>query len=254
MKIYTVTSDFFQSVQDLFHDVGTVEILPKNYNDIADFSADLIVFTGGEDINPKRYTNRPHNGHYNDKRDSWELKVFKDITKGALKTKKVLGICRGLQLINVALGGNLLYDIATKYGANHMGVHTLNHVVPGHMFSFLEMVNSMHHQCADSWGFSKAYPPKSLAVEPTTGTVEIMAWGNVFLGFQFHPEFFGSENPYRDQVANAVKDWVENNAALYPAEQPKKSPIKSNWDTVEVAVRRYIDIPAEPLEVEEGGF
>lgn len=74
---------------------------------------DGIVFTGGEDISPLLFGQEPiketHKISYN--RDRMEVKLFQLAYK---KEIPILGICRGIQLINVALGGDLYQDIPSQ--------------------------------------------------------------------------------------------------------------------------------------------
>src|SRR4029078_10435759 len=71
-----------------------------------------IVLTGGVDVHPKFYDNfnLDFNNKYrfNEERDIFEMRVFETALSYNLP---VLGICRGHQLINVALGGNLIQDL-----------------------------------------------------------------------------------------------------------------------------------------------
>src|ERR1700759_1329820 len=86
-----------------FHDQNAAEVK----------SCDGILFSGGEDVHPALYGKPEFVEEYTLKeiipdRDQFEYEVF----ERALDNKKpVLGICRGLQLINVYLGGTLLPDI-----------------------------------------------------------------------------------------------------------------------------------------------
>lgn len=210
MKIYTVTDDFYSSVKELFSRVGTTEVLPKNYSDVLD-SADLIVFSGGEDINPKRY-NEEERGYFNDSRDDIEFNVFREVIKR--KKTKILGICRGMQLVNVALGGSLIWDIFEYCKESHPGVHPLKHVSEN-SFSFLTVVNSMHHQALLSLGQMSNLFYKVHAVEPITGVSEIVTWGNRILGVQFHPEFFSDSTPEKWKFADTVRKWVNDEIILW---------------------------------------
>ena len=67
---------------------------------------DGIVMTGGEDIEPKRYGQEPDDalGEIVFERDEYELAILDAVVAGGLPT---LGICRGLQTINVHAGGTL---------------------------------------------------------------------------------------------------------------------------------------------------
>ena len=74
--------------------------------------ADGVILTGGQDIDPVRYGEQPYRdgGEYLDERDEMDFAIFNSFYK--LK-KPMLGICRGAQAINVALGGTLVQDIPT---------------------------------------------------------------------------------------------------------------------------------------------
>src|SRR5258706_8158820 len=76
---------------------------------------DGIVLSGGEDVHPKFYNKPEYLALLNakdvdEKRDEFEWKV---IERSFELNKPVLGICRGMQIINVFLGGTLIYDILT---------------------------------------------------------------------------------------------------------------------------------------------
>src|SRR5450432_190096 len=123
---------------------------------------DGILFSGGEDLHPELYGKPEYVKEYGLKeiipaRDQFEYEV---IEKAFGLKKPVLGICRGLQLINVYLGGTLVPDIPTMH---HSTVHgKINGVDQTHNIDVEEnslllaicgadsgVVNSAHHQSAD---------------------------------------------------------------------------------------------------------
>jgi putative glutamine amidotransferase len=76
-------------------------------------SVDGLLLTGGEDIHPRFYGERPAAplDLSPDERTTFEL----DLVKTAMRSRKpVLGICHGMQLLNVALGGSLIQDLPTR--------------------------------------------------------------------------------------------------------------------------------------------
>ena len=86
--------------------------------DIVD-GLDGLIFAGGPDIHPKFFGQEidPKCGRINLQRDELELKLFEC---AALRRLPVFGICRGIQLINVAMGGTLIQDVPSVYpGAVH---------------------------------------------------------------------------------------------------------------------------------------
>ena len=164
-------------------------------------SCDGILFSGGEDVHPSLYGKPEFVQEYGLKeiiptRDQFEYEVIEK----ALESKKpVLGICRGLQLINVYLGGTLLPDIpklsqSTAHGKisgqdqiHHIRVESssLLHNISGREIG---QVNSAHHQGVDK-------PADNLKVsafgEPSI--IEAMEWKDPakkswLLLVQWHPE------------------------------------------------------------------
>lgn len=102
--------------------------------------ADLVVFTGGEDVTPSLY-NRPANtktfSYYN--RDMYELGEFKKAHK---LNKHCIGICRGAQFLCVMAGG-----ILVQHQANPLHIHNIRTHDNKEIF-----VTSTHHQAQYPWG------------------------------------------------------------------------------------------------------
>lgn len=143
-----------------------------------------LVLGGGGDVNPAYYgeiaagTRNP-----NPKRDEMELELFRLARERDLA---VLGICRGLQLMNVACGGTLHQDI----GAAHSEVHHAVNVPPGSKLRGIvgnenfEIV-SRHHQA-----IKNAAPGLSVTASAPDGIVEAIedAARRFVIGVQWHPE------------------------------------------------------------------
>src|SRR4030095_4965585 len=125
-------------------------------------SCDGIVLSGGEDMHPKYY-NKPEYlpqlsiKDINEKRDDFEFRIIEKVFE--LK-KSVLGICRGLQVMNVYLGGTLIPDIPTCFGLyDHEKINGIDqsHSITVRENSILHHianttkgeVNSAHHQAVD---------------------------------------------------------------------------------------------------------
>lgn len=125
---------------------------------------DGFFFTGGIDVEPKRYGEEPKEtlGETQENRDEFELRVFQKVIKTA---KPILAICRGAQLVNVALGGTLYQDIPSeintkiahrqsepKFSTSH-DVRVLVGT-PLHKIMQAEQikVNSFHHQAIKTLG------------------------------------------------------------------------------------------------------
>lgn len=121
---------------------------------------DGLLICGGEDINPVFYQEKSEgNFRYVTTRDQFEFALLEAFLK---QEKPILGICRGLQVINVYFGGTLIQDIASAPGPHlihtrsdvpSQGVHQVTLSGPwaerlGHTFC----VNSMHHQAVKTLG------------------------------------------------------------------------------------------------------
>ncbi len=167
---------------------------------------DGLLLQGGADMSPKSYGETPLNPLWagDEVRDRYEIELFHEfVTQG----KPVFGICRGHQVINVALGGSLYQDIATQMadmGAHRDDARYENHfhdmrILPGSWLERLypgvaiRRVNSIHHQALKRLG-------EGLVVEATSdpdGIAEAVRWeGHSFVvGVQWHPEFMNPADP-----------------------------------------------------------
>ena len=140
-----------------------IPIEKEALNDYVDM-VDGFLFTGGADVNPILYGEAPipKLGLISEERDSFEIKLF---NKAYLTGKPILGICRGLQLINVALGGTLYQDIYSQI--DDISIHNpnklrdeLQHSVviqkDSSLYKILEHeeveTNSFHHQAVKTLG------------------------------------------------------------------------------------------------------
>ncbi|MHC3472022.1 gamma-glutamyl-gamma-aminobutyrate hydrolase family protein [Streptomyces sp. 7R007] len=151
---------------------------------------DGLVIAGGPDVEPVRYGAEPHprTGPPARARDAWELALI----EAALAARvPLLGICRGMQLLNVALGGTLVQHIEGH--AEVVGVFGRHPVkpVPGTRYAAAvpeeTSVPTYHHQAVDRLGtglVASAYAADGTveAVEPPAGEA---GW---VLGVQWHPE------------------------------------------------------------------
>lgn len=214
MNIYTVTGDFYGSVCELFSEHGDVKILPEKSEDYRSLKIDLLVFTGGEDIEPERYGTLDKGIRFNSKRDAREFSVISQVQRKAMKVNKVLGICRGQQLINVAMGGQLVPDIFQRFGVEHDFYHPLEWMIQSPL-SILKETNSMHHQGFYNGMIGSKSVAEILAVEPRTKIIEAITWANQYLGVQFHPEFF-PDSPMRRDIASIIISWCKGDTLLSP--------------------------------------
>jgi putative glutamine amidotransferase len=121
---------------------------------------DGFLLSGGVDMHPSAYGNSrvdyPWATNFNEARDAFEREVFQ---YACLHEKPVLAICRGLQVVNVALGGNLIQDLQEQGFSNHRKgaeadrEHLISVEPSSLLFSIAGqsqgLVNSAHHQGLD---------------------------------------------------------------------------------------------------------
>jgi len=159
---------------------------------------DGVVFTGGGDVHPKYYAGNGSLeglGGVDERRDEFEFAV----TDRALESDRpILGVCRGMQMVNVYLGGTLVRDLVSAgYGdhtsaADRITQHALS-VTPRMLLHALTgadavQVNSYHHQAVEELGHGLV----RAAVSPD-GVAEAAEWAlkdrmPFLLLVQWHPE------------------------------------------------------------------
>ena len=163
--------------------------------ELALLSLDGLLLTGGGDVEPGCYGAAPAAEVYGvePERDAYEIALVKAAARAGVP---LLGICRGVQLLNVALGGTLIQHLPEITGAPHYvrdrwgeAVHSVE-IAPDSLLAAvtgLEVlgVNSLHHQAVDGLGAGLrmvAYAPDGVgeAIEGTDGAR--------LLGVQWHPE------------------------------------------------------------------
>ncbi|NTW70863.1 MAG: gamma-glutamyl-gamma-aminobutyrate hydrolase family protein [Eubacteriaceae bacterium] len=191
-----------ESYVDKVHKGGGIPLLiptrPSLLEDVPELieKLDGIILSGGVDVHPSYYGEEPMRmlGYVDVVRDEFEIALFKQ----ALERKiSVFGICRGMQLMNVALGGTLYQDIPTQIEEsiqhNQMTKgHIPNHYVHFDGESFLReiygekgFVNSFHHQTIKA--IADGLVPTGWSKDRIIEAVEYKGNSNVF-GVQWHPE------------------------------------------------------------------
>ena len=174
--------------------------------------ADGVILTGGEDINPLEY-NDTNNikvcGTINFSRDTLERKLFDFAFKNKLP---LIGVCRGMQMMNVASGGTLYGDIPSEIGTtvihrnNGEVMHeialcdTSSLIFPNGTDTF--MVNSWHHQ-----GLKDISENLLVIARAFDGLPEAVVMNNsvhpFMIAVQFHPERLGKDNIIHQTIKNS---------------------------------------------------
>ena len=141
-----------------------VETINANEWDTTSKKIDLVLFTGGEDVNPGYYNEKTGSKTYvNSKRDEYEQRLM--FARSSLRKVPKLGICRGAQFVTVMSGGSLIQDVSG---------HALSTL---HRISFMDGLNcdieitSTHHQMMNPY---VSYDKNDLEQNRTLQNVHIL--------------------------------------------------------------------------------
>lgn len=180
-----------------------------------------LVLTGGIDVHPKFYGSSvldfPNADDFEEERDEFEINALKRMQERGIP---VLGICRGLQLINCAMGGTLVQDLG-KRNEIHRGnpdkrheVHVEDETILSEITDVKEGdVNSAHHQAIQLLG--KDLRINCYSVDGMIEGVEGTAGAGFLLAVQWHPErmfkFGLQESPFAKGIRDRFIREVETN-------------------------------------------
>lgn len=182
---------------------------------------DGILFTGGHDIDPGRYgESRFGEGLYALDRDEFEDFL---LMKCLAEDKPVMGICRGMQVINVGMGGSLYQDLPTQRPSALLHPDWQSFENPAHEVVLVSgsplqrtlglnrlAVNSRHHQ-----GVKDVAPGLEVMAHATDGLVESVYGPNYrFLwGVQWHPESMYRVHPEHKRILQRFVDACKDSGA-----------------------------------------
>lgn len=206
-----------RSLTDYVESVRRAGGEPRVFNPLEDQPEQIVgevqgvLMTGGVDIDPARYGDEPHATvtAIEPERDAFEFALLLAAREARLP---VFGICRGLQVMNVALGGSLIQDIA----AEMTGI--LQHTLPtppcavahevwvskgSRLWTLMQekmadvdtcSVNSRHHQA-----IKRLAPGFEVTATAPDGVIEAIECPNATfcLGVQWHPENFWRTGEFR---------------------------------------------------------
>ena len=173
---------------------------------------DGLLLTGGQDVDPARYGEEklPECGEPQDWRDAMEQLA---VTVALKMNKPVFAICRGIQALNVALGGSLYQDIPTQYGREiihsmekptNRHWHNVDLVEGSPIHELLQQktigVNSCHHQ-----GIRRLGDGLEVMATAPDGIIEAVYLPDMpfVWGVQWHPELFYGADPNHRKLFEA---------------------------------------------------
>jgi putative glutamine amidotransferase len=215
-------------------DAGGIPVLIPILNDISVLEAlltrlDGLLLSGGGDIDSLRYQAEPHPllGSVDKRLDEIEFSLARWALDAAMP---VLGVCRGMQLLNVACGGTLYQDLGDEYAGamehcrRDLPRKTLIHSVRVEAGSRMERllgtnklcINSLHHQAIK-------VPGKNVIISGRAedGVAELMEVTDqrFVVGIQGHPEEIYTQEPAFGQIFAAFVDACGARGSSFIVEQ-----------------------------------
>ena len=165
---------------------------------------DALILAGGADIDPLLYQEepRPKIGVIEPLRDKFEIALIHEAIK---QNKPILGICRGLQILNVAHGGSLYQDLSYYPDTKINHQQTSPWEYPTHTIEIAEgsileetlskksIVNSYHHQAVKQ--LADAFKPIAWSPDGLVEAFESKQSNPYILALQWHPELLINQHP-----------------------------------------------------------
>lgn len=169
---------------------------------------DGIIFTGGGDIDPQFYGGDQHEALYNvnTERDRFEIALAKYCIQSKIR---VLGVCRGAQILNVAAGGTLYEHLPDVVGEQilHRAPPRapIKHDITVNKDSKLAAITQAHHFTCSSWhhqGIKELAPIFTPSAYAQDGIIEAFEhpshpW---LIGVQWHPEHAAATDPIQQRI------------------------------------------------------
>ncbi|MBQ5745757.1 MAG: gamma-glutamyl-gamma-aminobutyrate hydrolase family protein [Selenomonadales bacterium] len=173
---------------------------------------DGLVLSGGGDVSPLLFGEEPHHGigRVDSVRDVWEMTLCRMAVKSG---RPILGICRGMQVMNVAFGGDLYQDISSRAdtichqqtSARGTTWHTVRLAEGSRLGTLLGKriaVNSYHHQAVRR--VADGMMTAAVAADGITEAIEGQA--GRLVGVQWHPELLPDMRPLWTSFVEAATE------------------------------------------------
>lgn len=167
-------------------------VSPKDVQKISELCHALIIPGSGNDINPKYYKEKPifKNQYYDE-----EYKLDKAAIKAFFgQNKKIIGICGGMQSLNVYFGGTLFQDIDNHNNTFHPIKIINNTFLSSYYKKKTVKVNSFHHEA-----IKNIAPNFQISAISNDNIIEAIESENI-LGLQYHPEVLKDYNIFKNFI------------------------------------------------------
>ena len=213
--------------------VGGVPVIIPVTDDLATIEAivgrlDGILLSGGGDMHPRYYNEDPipENGIPDELRDRYDVTLIKSAVEYQLP---VLGICRGMQVINTVFGGSLYQDINVQYADKKPMCHSQNEersvttqtasvVTDSLLYSIVSCntlpINSIHHQAVKR--IADGFRAVAFADDGICEAIESLYYP--ILGVQWHPEHLSGADAVGEHYDNPhrkIFGWLVDEAKIF---------------------------------------
>lgn len=213
--------------------VGGVPVIIPVTDDLATIEAivgrlDGILLSGGGDMHPRYYNEEPipENGTPDELRDRYDVALIKSAVEYQLP---VLGICRGMQVINTVFGGSLYQDISVQYADKQPMCHSQNEersvttqtasvVADSLLYSIVNCntlpINSIHHQAVKR--IADGFRAVAFADDGICEAIESLYYP--ILGVQWHPEHLSEADAVGEHFDNPhrkIFGWLVDEAKIF---------------------------------------
>lgn len=205
-RVYYIYKEYLHMFKKHDFDVIAIGNISDETLDFLCSCCDGLLLSGGKDLDPKLYNQslNPKTQKEVLELEQLEMRLIKKFVK---LDKPIIGICRGLQSINVALGGTLIQDIleTNKYknhlqeqfsDYHHLIITKENTLINKYLGSNF-MANSFHHQAID-----QVAPGFTISAYSSDGIIEAIEKDNI-IALQWHPEKINDKT--QDQIMHLFK-------------------------------------------------
>lgn len=199
---------------------GKVSFLIRGEQSTVEFitTIDALLLPGGGDIHPDHFNQEwhPKLKYVDEARDELELSLFKEAIE---KETPVFGICRGIQVMNVGMGGSLYQDIESEYPQEALTHPKIEGEDSQHQIEIehesilgkiigerIDVVNSAHHQALEEIGEGFVVTARS-----EDGIIEaVEAPSKQFVvGVQYHPERMLETSEFREHRRKLFEAFIK---------------------------------------------
>ena len=211
LGIYSMTQENMPQLQHRMNDTyikaieaaGGIPVVIPSYEDLSIVRElidrlDGVLLSGGMDVDPARYGLRAnaHLGGVTPRRDAAEIAIAQYVLRET--DKPLLGICRGIQVMNVALGGSLYIDLPTEGKLAHsLGMYPRDQVTHDvcvaentHLAAIMGAgagrVNSFHHEAVKD--LAEGFTVSAVSVPDDVIEAIELPGERFVVGVQWHPE------------------------------------------------------------------